>query len=237
MATGGDEVSGGDVWAGVWVVSRLPRRRRRRRRRRGGYHHLRHAARRLVGDVAVEERDEVDRDARPHHVERLDADLEVHLLAGHRREEGEPEGREHHHDRLVEDVEHHRRLPPVHVAPLHQQQLAQVAELRERKVGRVGRLHPLLPRDADADVGRLDHRHVVGAVADGERHGALDRVAHQRDDLRLLRRRAPVAATKGDQRLGERKGRLCSGRLCEERRSLRMRRHARRGSRACSGAT
>jgi hypothetical protein len=53
-------------------------------------------------------------------------------------------------------------------------------------------LQTLLSRNADADVGRLDHRDVVGAVADGERHDA-EVVLDEVDNLRLLQGRDATA--------------------------------------------
>ena len=53
-------------------------------------------------------------------------------------------------------------------------------------------LHALLAGDADADVGRLDHGDVVGAVADGERVH-LELLLDDAHDVRLLQRRRPAA--------------------------------------------
>ena len=64
------------------------------------------------------------------------------------------------------------RQTDVRVATVHEQQARQEAKLRDRVVGRVARLQALLAGQSDADVRRLDHRHVVGAVADRERDGA-----------------------------------------------------------------
>jgi hypothetical protein len=57
---------------------------------------------------------------------------------------------------------------------VHEQQAHQKAELADRIVAVVDRLPALLACDADADVGRLDHRDIVRAVADRE-HLALQR--------------------------------------------------------------
>ena len=69
---------------------------------------------------------------------------------------------------------------------MHEEQRAQELELADGEVGRIHTLAPLLADDAHTDVARLDHRHIVGAIADGEaaaaRHGVLDEVEH----LRLL---------------------------------------------------
>ena len=80
---------------------------------------------------------------------------------------------------------------------MHEEQRAQELELSDGEVGRIDTLAPFLADDAHADVARLDHRHVIGAIADGEaaaaRHGVLDQVEH----LRLL----VFACAAGDHRL------------------------------------
>ena len=116
--------------------------------------------------------------------------LEIPLLARGGAVDVVPVHRHHHHDVLVEHVPEQRRHPPVVIPPLREEELAQEAELRDRVVRRVDRLHALLPRDAHADVRRLYHRDVVGAVADRERRRKAHVVAHELHELRLLTRRA-----------------------------------------------
>eukprot|EP00961_Rhodomonas_salina_P087105 1171630-Rhodomonas_salina.3 len=66
-------------------------------------------------------------------------------------------------------------------------------DLGDGVVGAAHGLEALVAADADADVGLGDHGHVVGAVADGERHGlGLHAVAHHAHDLPLLVRRDPA---------------------------------------------
>eukprot|EP00964_Phaeocystis_antarctica_P020246 scaffold11175_cov63-Phaeocystis_antarctica.AAC.2 len=67
--------------------------------------------------------------------------------------------------------------------------------------------------NAHAHVGRLDHSHVVGAVTDGEGHRALDTVAHEADDLRLLRRGAAAAHDAGAVLREAEEGRLAAHEL------------------------
>lgn len=52
--------------------------------------------------------------------------------------------------------------------PMHQQQLLQEPKLTDRDVRRPRGLESLDARDTDADVRGLDHRDVVGAVANRE---------------------------------------------------------------------
>lgn len=61
-------------------------------------------------------------------------------------------------------------------------------DLRDGVVRVVGGLHALVPADAHAHVGRLDHPDVVGAVPNGERDGVHPLLNHVHD-LRLLQRR------------------------------------------------
>ena len=69
------------------------------------------------------------------------------------------------------------------VASVLQHQQPQVLELSNGIVGRVDRLHALLAFDAHANVRLLDHGHVVGAIANGQRarlgHPSLDQVYHE----------------------------------------------------------
>ena len=79
--------------------------------------------------------------------------------------------------------------PEVVPKPVDEQQPLQEGELGDRVVGTSNRLHPLVARHADADVRLLDHRHVVGAVADRERDRLRHHVRlHQPDDVGLLHR-------------------------------------------------
>lgn len=71
----------------------------------------------------------------------------------------------------------------VRPSAVHQQQTFQVPELSDRIVAGQDGLHSLLAGDADTDVGRLNHGHVVGSVADGQRDRllhALNQLHHQR---------------------------------------------------------
>ncbi|KAJ2864202.1 hypothetical protein GGH94_003066 [Coemansia aciculifera] len=107
-------------------------------------------------------------------------------------EELEPEERHGEDDVLVEEVEHHRRDAQVRPAAVHEQELLQEPELRDRVVGRHDGLQPLLAADANADVGLLDHADVVGAVADGQAQRA-QAVLDEPHDQRLLQRRHAAA--------------------------------------------
>jgi len=48
---------------------------------------------------------------------------------------------------------------------MHKQQLPQIFELCDRVIGRACRLQTFDPGNSDADVGTLDHRNVIGAIA------------------------------------------------------------------------
>ena len=75
---------------------------------------------------------------------------------------------------------------------MHEEQLREEPELADGVVrGREG-LGALTPIDADADVGGLDHAHVVGAVADGER-ALLGARLHELDQLGLVLGRGAAA--------------------------------------------
>jgi hypothetical protein len=74
-----------------------------------------------------------------------------------------------------------------------EEELLEEAKLADGDVGRARRLQALDAGDADADVGGLDHRDVVGAVANGEEDGLavlLDELDHQG----LLQRRDAACA-------------------------------------------
>lgn len=73
-----------------------------------------------------------------------------------------------HKDVLVERVNHELGHSTVVLAAVEQHQLLQESKLGDREVAGVDRLHPLLPADANADVGALDHGDVVGSVSDGQ---------------------------------------------------------------------
>ncbi len=61
-------------------------------------------------------------------------------------------------------------------------------------VRRVGGLHALVATDPHSDVSRLNHAHVVGAVAYRQRDG-LHVFLHHVHDLRLLQRRHSAGTT------------------------------------------
>lgn len=75
---------------------------------------------------------------------------------------------------------------------MDEEQPLEEPELAHRVVARVDGLQSFLARDADANVGCLDHRHVVGAVTDGEAHRP-EAVLDEPDDERLLQRRRAAA--------------------------------------------
>ena len=84
----------------------------------------------------------------------------------------------------VEHVQHEDTEAAVVLTAVDEEEAAEEAELADREIGVIHRLHPLLANDADADVPRLDHRDVVGAVANREtarpRHVVLDEAEHLR---------------------------------------------------------
>ena len=114
---------------------------------------------------------------------------QVHIVHALRRAPGrvdlEPEQCAGVHHLLVEEEVDHLAVPIVRPVAVHQQQALEEAELADGVVGRVYRLQTLLACNADTDLGRLDHRHVIGTVADGQRDG-LELVPHKAHHERLL---------------------------------------------------
>lgn len=94
-------------------------------------------------------------------------------LSAETAKESEPYVTERERDVLVEKVPEELAHPVVRPSAVDQQQPLQEPELSQRIVGRQRRLVTLLPGNAHPNVRLLDHRHVVGAVADGQRHGFL----------------------------------------------------------------
>jgi len=80
----------------------------------------------------------------------------------------------------------------VRPGPVNEQQLLEEAELADGDVGRARRLQTLVARDADANMGSLNHRHIVGAVSNGEQDG-LEVLLDELDDEGLLQRRHTAA--------------------------------------------
>lgn len=78
------------------------------------------------------------------------------------------------------------------VPPMPEYQPAEVRELPDREVSSQGSLTSLAPLDADADVRRVDHAHVVPAVSNGG-CACLGVLADELDDFGLLCRRASTA--------------------------------------------
>ena len=74
-----------------------------------------------------------------------------------------------------------------------------MAELRYGEVGGERCLFAFFSDDADADVGSLDHRNVVAAVADTA-HTLVGERANEARDLGLLRGRAPTRHDDGELR-------------------------------------
>lgn len=67
-----------------------------------------------------------------------------------------------------------------------------IAKLKNAKVSRKGSLLPLLADNANAHIGRLNHRDVIATVTDGTRPLARPHLNHI-DHLRLLRGTATAA--------------------------------------------
>ena len=119
----------------------------------------------------------------------------------------EPEERHVERHGLVEAVEDRLAQPRIAPVPVHQEQLAQEAELGDRHVCAARRLEALEPADPDAHVRRLDHAHVVRPVADGEQD-VVRAPLHQLHHQRLLERRDAAAHHRAALR-GERKEHVC----------------------------
>lgn len=86
----------------------------------------------------------------------------------------------------------------VAVAAVPHEQLGEVEKLLDREVGREAGLPALLAHDAHADVGGLDHRDVVAAVADAA-HALLGVLLDELGHLGLLRRGAPARHHRGQE--------------------------------------
>mmetsp|Transcript_41388 Transcript_41388/g.129602 ORF Transcript_41388/g.129602 Transcript_41388/m.129602 type:complete len:425 (-) Transcript_41388:2934-4208(-) len=148
---------------------------------------------RRVPHVAVPDAHEQHRQRREHDVVELHRGLDEELLAAVQRPEGHPEVGHREDEVLVEDVEHGLGRAPVVVPALHHEQAPQEAELGDGEVAVVHGLHALLPGHAHAHVRRLDHGHVVRAVANSEAQHVLVGLADHVHDLLLLLRRDAAA--------------------------------------------
>eukprot|EP00047_Mylnosiga_fluctuans_P014814 m.41369 g.41369 ORF g.41369 m.41369 type:complete len:493 (-) comp5665_c0_seq2:2098-3576(-) len=148
---------------------------------------------RVLGcDVLLEDADGNDRQGGEHDVVERDEDGVVHRLRRVRAEEGEPEVDEREGEILVEEVAQEAAQAEVRPAAVHQQQALEEPELGDREVRSEDCLTALEARDADTDMGRLDHADVVGAITDCKRDCMLA-VLDQLDDLRLLKGRHAAA--------------------------------------------
>ena len=84
---------------------------------------------------------------------------------------GEPKFNDVEGDVLVERVEDESAHAVVIGGAVDEKEATEEAELSDGIIRSAGRLQALHSRDADSDMGFLDHGHVVGTVADGQRHG------------------------------------------------------------------
>mmetsp|Transcript_17808 Transcript_17808/g.62498 ORF Transcript_17808/g.62498 Transcript_17808/m.62498 type:complete len:585 (+) Transcript_17808:2623-4377(+) len=76
---------------------------------------------------------------------------------------------------------------------MYQQQSLQKAELSDGKIGCVDSLSALATRNPNSNLRLLNHGHIIGTVADGQRHGLRrDAFSHQTHHLCLLRRAHPA---------------------------------------------
>mmetsp|Transcript_29031 Transcript_29031/g.97908 ORF Transcript_29031/g.97908 Transcript_29031/m.97908 type:complete len:242 (+) Transcript_29031:634-1359(+) len=88
---------------------------------------------------------------------------------------------------FVKRVQNELAVAPVVGAAVVEHQSLQEPKLRNGKVAGVDGLAALEARNPDADLRRHDHVHVVGAVADGQRHGPRVHVRlDEHDKLGLL---------------------------------------------------
>src|SRR5262245_51957820 len=92
---------------------------------------------------------------------------------------------------FIEEIEDSPREAIVAPMPVYQQQSFQEPESSDSKIGRHHRLHSLLSANPDPDVGRLDHRHVVGPVPDRQRL-PLHMMLYQLHDVRLKPIHQPI---------------------------------------------
>lgn len=76
------------------------------------------------------------------------------------------------------------------VAPraMHQQQFTKEAELRNRHIGGPSSLKTFDAADTDTNMSGLDHRHIVGAIANGKKK-RFEMTFNQLDDQGFLKGR------------------------------------------------
>mmetsp|Transcript_9513 Transcript_9513/g.27210 ORF Transcript_9513/g.27210 Transcript_9513/m.27210 type:complete len:242 (-) Transcript_9513:12-737(-) len=93
---------------------------------------------------------------------------------------------------FIEGIEDHLLVACEVPVAMHQQEAPQVGELCKGEVGGHDGSSPLAAADAAADVGRLDHPHVVRAVANSENDG-VGKTLHELRHLSLLLGGHPAA--------------------------------------------
>lgn len=143
-------------------------------------------------DVAVQQGGEDNVDAREDGVvERGQQVLEDDNL-GPGRDGGKVEERHVVEQLDVELVQDQASLAEIVPVSVDEQEGLQEAELANGVIGGTGSLATFLAQDSDTDGGGLDHCHVIGAVADGERD-RLGVFLDEQNDLGLLQWRHTAA--------------------------------------------
>ena len=143
-------------------------------------------------DVLVETRERHRREGRPQDVEGGDGGGGVYGLGAVRAEKPEPHVGHGVDEVFVEGVQHHLAITLRGPSPVDEEKPGEEPELTDGKIGREHGGATLPAAYSDADVRRLDHPDVVGAVAHAERDPTAA-LLHQRRHARLLYGTHPAA--------------------------------------------
>mmetsp|Transcript_22338 Transcript_22338/g.56066 ORF Transcript_22338/g.56066 Transcript_22338/m.56066 type:complete len:316 (-) Transcript_22338:600-1547(-) len=127
----------------------------------------------LVGEVLVEPRNHDDGQRREDGVVHGEQEVKEHHLAAEVCKDAKPKLRQAQSHVLAEGVQYELGDALVRAVAVDQEEAPEVREPCNGKVAGNDRLHALLPTDAHTHVRLLDHGHIVGAVADGKRDGAV----------------------------------------------------------------
>mmetsp|Transcript_63036 Transcript_63036/g.100161 ORF Transcript_63036/g.100161 Transcript_63036/m.100161 type:complete len:414 (+) Transcript_63036:132-1373(+) len=100
--------------------------------------------------------------------------------------------REHERHVFVQRDERNLRSAQKRISAVNEEQALNMAKAVNDKIGGQRSLSALFAHNAHSDIGRLDHRHIVGSVANGQCNHAIHVLLHQTHHLRLLDRRHPA---------------------------------------------
>lgn len=136
----------------------------------------------LLVHVAVATGIPNDRNRRVHQIEQLNRTFRVILLSREAVVEVEPEHAHRHEQILVKHVTNQLRHADIIVPTVFQHQITQKAKLPDCIIRRIHCLSTFFALDPHPNMRFLDHRDVVGSVADRQRprqrHVVLDQLDH-----------------------------------------------------------